>query len=308
MEDFQNKKKYPNLNALFEDQLKVFPRHEQFLRKRFSNVSNQDLSFIEMLAKDISLLANNNIETFCENYKWFSREITRESLYFNKYKSYRYKKFSEVNELVYSDESYMDKYNDGLLISFLWWENHTRSLKFYYEKYIPLLKNLNSHLEIGPGHGIYLSYTSNQNPNINLEAWDISSESIKKTSRCLKILNPNDTAKLTSQDLFIADTEKKYDSILMSEVLEHLEEPKEALKILWNLLNTDGLLFINMPVNSPAIDHIFNLPSPEDVVNLIISCGFEVIESKFEPSTNTTLEFSRQNNLNINTLVIAKKV
>ena len=93
----------------------------------------------------------------------------------------------------------------------------------------------------------------------------------------------------------------------MSEVLEHLEQPEIALK-LYKHLNTNGLLFINMPVNSPAIDHIFNLPSPEDVLRLIESCGFHIIESAFEPATNTSIEFSRANKLNISTLAIAKKV
>ena len=99
----------------------------------------------------------------------------------------------------------MDKYNDGLLMSFIWWANHTNSLKFYCDNFLPMLKNAESHLEIGPGHGMYLSYIASKYPAIKLEGWDISLQSIKKTESCLAKLNPNKEIQLVTMDLFDAD-------------------------------------------------------------------------------------------------------
>ena len=105
MNNFQNKERYPNLSLFYKFQLEIFPRHEQFLKKRLDNLSKQDLLFIEKLAHDIRQIASNDLVTFCKSYHWFTREVTRESLYFNKHKKYRYEKFSDVESLVYSDEN-----------------------------------------------------------------------------------------------------------------------------------------------------------------------------------------------------------
>src|SRR3712207_7808068 len=52
---------------------------------------------------------------------------------------------------------------------------------------------------------------------------------------------------------------------VISEVLEHLEQPGQALAFLRDCMTADGRIFINVPLNSPSPDHIYLLSSPEDV-------------------------------------------
>ena len=299
--------KFVNLSLLYTTQTNLFPRQKQFLDKRLKALNSDGLRFLESLATKILVIVGHELEKFCSDYKWFCKEISKEAMYFSKHGEYRFSKFSDVNKAFYSKTDYMEKYNNGLLISQLWWGNHSNSLSYYIDHFLPELLDNTNHLEIGPGHGIYLAYLSLLKPKIRLEAWDISSESIKKTTKCLSQLNSNSNVQLKVQDLFLSEEKTRFHSLTISEVLEHLENPDEALHKIFNLLTDKGLLFVNMPVNSPAVDHIYNLPNPEDVIMLIERNGFKVNKYKFEPATNFSLEYSRSHKLNINTLVIAEK-
>ena len=111
------------------------------------------------------------------------------------------------------------------------------------------------------------------------------------------------------QDMFDADPAKVglFDSITFSEVLEHMEKPGDALRSLHNVLSDDGFLFLHMPVNSPAPDHIFLLPSPEAVVEFAESHGFKVVDKFFAPQTGMTLESARERKKTISVALVAKK-
>ena len=88
-------------------------------------------------------------------------------------------------------------------------------------------------------------------------------------------------------------------SIVFSEVLEHMEFPGEAMKVLRECLNDDGRLFIHVPINSPAPDHLFNKDTPEEMKAYVESCGFKVIDSIYAPATNYNLEKAIANKLTI---------
>jgi len=89
-------------------------------------------------------------------------------------------------------------------------------------------------------------------------------------------------------------------------VLEHLEHPREALTRIKKLMNPEGRLFINMPINSPAPDHLFLLDTPEEVVDFVEKSGFRIEQSRFLPQTNMTLEKARRTKSTITTLIIAR--
>ena len=75
-----------------------------------------------------------------------------------------------------------------------------------------------------------------------------------------------------------------FDSLVMSEILEHLEEPVAALRAARRVLRSGGLLFVNVPANSPAPDHLFLVESPEHAASLVQQAGFEIIEVQAFPT------------------------
>ena len=82
-------------------------------------------------------------------------------------------------------------------------------------------------------------------------------------SRTLKTIGIYDETELACQDIMaVPEQLQEYDSIVVSEVLEHMENPLAALS-LKKLLRPGGYIYVNMPANSPCPDHLFLIREPE---------------------------------------------
>ena len=110
---------------------------------------------------------------------------------------------------------------------------------------------------------------------------------------------------LECQDVFeAAKSGRKFDSIVASEVLEHLEDPALALNNLCDCMNPGGRILVNMPVNSPAPDHIYLVRHPDEVAELVRDAGF-VVDSKANfPMVGYDVESAIDKKVTINVSVI----
>src|SRR5262249_8035122 len=112
---------------------------------------------------------------------------------------------------------------------------------------------------------------------------------------------------LVRQDVFDATgAVPRFDSVVISEVLEHLEEPLRALCSLKEWMRPSGRIWINMPVNSPAPDHLYLLRTPEEMLELIAAARLVLKEYRVFPMTGVTLERERKHELTINVAAIAE--
>ena len=102
-------------------------------------------------------------------------------------------------------------------------------------------------------------------------------------------------------------SERRFDLVVISEVLEHLERPDQALRFLHTALNDDGRIFINVPLNSPSPDHIYLLSSPEDVTDLVEGAGFAVESMELYATQAKRLEFALANRITVSAGLIARK-
>jgi 2-polyprenyl-3-methyl-5-hydroxy-6-metoxy-1,4-benzoquinol methylase len=297
---------YPILSTLFDRQLAITPRHTTFLSKRFEKSSEEHLSMANQIASWIVTLAGENLDQALLDYDWICQLLLNEEIHFRRAGRYRLSSFAEAVAEVYSNDELMSRYMNGLMMTTIWWSNHTEASIFYRNNFLRGFVRPYRHLEIGPGHGMLL-YLAGQEPMCQtLSAWDVSAKSIEKTRSAISKLGETKALELRIQDIF-AEPPKgtTFDSIVLSEVLEHLEHPQQALRQLLPLLTPEGRLYINMPVNSPAPDHIFLLQSPEEVINLVKSSGYRIEQSHFAPITNMTLERARKTQSTITTLIIA---
>jgi hypothetical protein len=135
--------------------------------------------------------------------------------------------------------------------------------------------------------------------------WDISEASLSHPCCCR---NPGDQRedRTWPRSSFSAPA-THFSSITFSEVLEHLEQPLDALRTLYGLLGEGGRIYINAPVNSPAPDHIYLFSTPEQIVELVQQAGFKVIDTLFAPATGADLARARKRKLSISTAIIATK-
>lgn len=297
---------YRNLSRLVERQLAATPQHHRSLTKRLVECEESQIAVLDRLAGQICCIAGEQIEDVLHDYDWICRMMVDEEMKFRRSGHYRISTFKEAVEEVYSNDEFMRHYMNGLLISQLWWSNHTETFDFYEKEYLAGFDEEFRHLEIGPGHGLFLFAAGHHTRCTHLEAWDVSHASIVHTRAALGALGLERPVSLEVQDMFEAEHRAgQFDSVVMSEVLEHLERPDEALRVAHSLLSEKGCLFINMPVNSPAPDHIYLLDTPEEVVGLVSENGFDVKQVHFAPQTGLSLERARKFKSTISVALIA---
>ena len=303
--------KYPALAAVTAEQIAVWPEHRDYLKKSYGARSELALSATNLGAEMVLKLASHfdgGLREVCEDYKYVCQDlILEEELYFRRNKEYRLKTFEEANREYYSKKDLMRRYMNGLLLSGIFWLNHANALEYYLSEFLPKNPENYDHLEVGPGHGL-LIYFAAKDPNVGtVRGWDVSPESVAATRRALQTVGVENSVELVCQDLFDAHAENgSFDSIVVSEVLEHLEEPLRALKSLKQLLRPGGRIWVNMPVNSPAPDHLYLLRTPEEMLDLMTEAGFEIEQHKFFPMTGVTMERARRHELTINVAAIGR--
>lgn len=296
--------KYSSLNRFVDAQLKAAPHHEKFFNRRLGSSSPDELAGLDELAQHIAKLIGPRLDEFAADYAWLCQEQIAEELHFRREGRYRLDTFDEAYREVYSNAPYMSRYMNGLLMTQLWWSNHTQVFDFYRRGFLATNKPGYSHLEIGPGHGLFLYFAAADKAAGAVHGWDISEASIAATREALARLGVSRMPTLELVDLFKGPT-GAFDSIVFSEVLEHMEKPGESLEVIRSVMADDGRLFLNMPINSPAPDHLFNAETPEELEAFVVKHGFKILDRGFFPATNQTLDKARRNKLTISCAFIA---
>ena len=306
---------YSSLETLVNGVLTFWPDHEKYLSGSFTNRSDSSLADSDRLAKAIILMSQRvpgGLETLCSDYKYMAEVIVMpEEIYFRRHGKYRLSTFEDANREVYANGELMAHYMNGLAVSDVLWEHHAGAVSAFLNKYLPDLKPGARHLEVGPGHGFFL-YFAAADPRIDtLTGWDVSPTSLEHTQQVLDVLGVEKKVDLQMQNMFEVGEdpapEKKFDSIVLSEVLEHVEDPHLALRILSAWLRPGGKIWINVPVNSPAPDHIFQFHTIEETHDLVRDCGLEIVQHDAFPMSGSTLEKVIKRKQTISCVITAAK-
>jgi 2-polyprenyl-3-methyl-5-hydroxy-6-metoxy-1,4-benzoquinol methylase len=300
MPTFAGKK---NLTILTKRVLELYPAYAKFIEKRFADCSDQDLTICDGLAGEILQLSGKELDAYCVGFDFICKIQREEEIYFRRTGDYRLKTFDEAYRLVYSNKPYMTKYMQGLLLTQVFWSNHTQAINFYGNTFLSGLAPQTQLLEVGPGHGLLFAKACKRLGSQNVTGWDISEASLEDTARSLNALRIEPGYRLISRDIMNSGTEK-FGAIVFSEVLEHMENPAEALRALGQHLGDGGRLFINVPLNSPAPDHLFLLRSSQETEQFVHEAGFGIVEKRYFPATNYSLEQSERHQLTINACLV----
>ncbi|OFX67890.1 MAG: hypothetical protein A2X12_07335 [Bacteroidetes bacterium GWE2_29_8] len=223
------------------------------------------LKFLNTLGKDIDY----SIDCYLK----MLDDIIAEDTYFKKFGKYSSSSFEEVNNRVYGNPNIMEYYMHGLLISQFLWKQHYQIYNYFIENIKEYSNSTNSYLEIGAGHGLYLSEAVKiLDKNAIIDVVDISESSINLAKNLIN----NDRINFTLANIFDFNSNKKYDFITMGEVLEHVENPLSLLLKLNELLNKNGTLYITAPTNAPTIDHIYLFKNINEIKSLLNKAGFKI--------------------------------
>jgi ubiquinone/menaquinone biosynthesis C-methylase UbiE len=304
----------PALNRLLMETLARWPTHARYLVKSMSDRSETVLDISDRVADVVLRLSQDDaggIDKAVADYRFLCEEIVLpEEIFFRREGHYRLSSFAEANAEVYENGPFMDRYMNGLLFSNVIWHNHSHAMTDYVTRYLPRLPTAADHLEIGPGHGIFMYFAALAANIGSVTGWDLSPASIAKTTHALETLGITRPVRLIEQDMFdVGDPapDDMVDSIVMSEILEHVENPVEALRSAARSLRPGGHLWINVPANSPSPDHIFLVNSPEHANQIVRDAGLEVVASAAYPMMGASLEKAAKNLLSVSCVVTARK-
>lgn len=301
-------KNSPSILSFVDEVLKIDPDHDGYLEKSLGNHSPQVVANLEILAGFAKRIIQDRLSIFAADYIWMCKEFKEEQLYFHRHGEYRLKTLAQAKEKIYDNDKYMGRYINGILLSQFLWGNHAASFNLFKTEFLRDNPEHYVHLDIGSGHGLFLVLTADDKKCGQLNAWDISKSSLEATTKALKQMDVKIDLHIKEQDLLEnSGVYNHFDSIICSEVLEHTEDPEKGLKHIHQILKPGGRAYINVPINSPAPDHIYLWRKTEEVRSLFISCGFQ-IESFLEfPASGLTVERAKKFNFDISCIGILKK-
>jgi 2-polyprenyl-3-methyl-5-hydroxy-6-metoxy-1,4-benzoquinol methylase len=293
------------LDAITRAVLRSWPEHSVAL-DHLREVTSHERQTQNRISHLILKLVGDELDKYVFGYKWICQMILEEELEFRRSGKYKCSSFVEAERTVYSNNSLMASYMDGLLLSQVLWTNHVATINFYTREFLGNGPRVASHLEIGPGHGLLLFLASSSAAQST--GWDVSATSVERTRSMLAKLGAESAVSLEVRDLFGASSDaERFDRVVISEVIEHLERPVKALVALRSLMTPGARIYINAPVNSPTIDHIFLFRTPEEVVELVCQAGFDIESVCVAPATGFTETTARKFGVSISCAVIAKR-
>lgn len=307
---------YPATARIVAAILQVWPAHDRYLRTTLAERDPALMAFTEHLARMICTLgdaAPEGLAGLAGDYRFLCQDIVLpEELHFRRHGRYRLTRFEEALTSVYANTPFMTRYMNGLLVSDAIWINHCRALRHYRESFLPALPAAAQVLEIGPGHGLLLALAEEVEALGGHSAWDISDASLALAARTLTHLGARRPVRFEKHDLFAPEcrspeTAGRFDAVVLSEVLEHLEQPLEAVQVLHHLCKSGGRIWINVPANSPAPDHLYLVNRAEEAAALVRAAGFEVAEMQEYPTCGTTLDRAIAQKLTLSCLVVGVK-
>jgi 2-polyprenyl-3-methyl-5-hydroxy-6-metoxy-1,4-benzoquinol methylase len=293
-----------------------WPKHERYLRTNVGERDDRLLDFSDTLSDIIIRLGakhQGGLASLVDDYRFLCEKIVLpEELHFRRHGRYRLTSFEDAYRTVYSDREFMTRYMNGLLVSDVIWINHCRCMMHYAQAFLPMLPNDAKLLEIGPGHGLLL-YLAETAPQLGaVTAWDISDASLALAQSTLDLLGARRAVTFEKRNIFddailAPEFTGLFDGIVLSEVLEHLEDPLRAIKVLHHLCRPGGHVWINVPANSPAPDHLYLVNDISEPVALAREAGFDIVAEKVFPTSGATVEQAKAKKLTTNCVIVGRR-
>lgn len=209
-----------------------------------------------------------------DSYLAMCKEMLVEQMKFKR--TARYSASSQAQTLsdVYGEHDRMTRYMVGLSLSIFLWPNHYAMYDFFVRE-TDRLEGVESYLEIGPGHGLYLVQTLLTHPRSSARAVDISPASLAMSEEMVRLFMPENTVNFEQADVFEMPG-GSYDYVVMNEVLEHVEDAPGLLAKLRGLVKPSGRVFLTTCANCPAVDHIYLYDDVEHIQRELREAGFEI--------------------------------
>jgi 2-polyprenyl-3-methyl-5-hydroxy-6-metoxy-1,4-benzoquinol methylase len=289
------------------------PLQKKKLEKHFSSQSELFFKEAELFsAQYIDYLESQRIvpDYAVGAYLKMCNDMMRCQVGFMKTGEYPVKQATDALENVYNNETEMQSYMIGLALSQFLWSSHYAIFTFFKDALKKLSPSAHSYLEIGPGHGLFLSQAMKLLKECRkFVTVDISATSIQITKSIMQHIFPGEADKVVYHinDMLDLSLEEKYDFISMGEVIEHVNFPDKLLEKLKDLLTPEGKGFVSTCVDCPATDHVYHFRSVDEIRDLISKCGLSIVDERVCPVEDLPMEEIVRRKITINYCCIVER-
>lgn len=242
---------------------------------------NTDLA--ESLCCDALKMCDNNWDLYenkLESLLSMNIEFLKLQALLEKDKRYLYSSFAEVEKHVFKkkqegNESGVD-YLWGLYFTQIFWVTHHNVFNFFLDSFVATSEKQGLCLDVPSGSGMFLAQFLQANSLWTGEAVDLSDSSISLTKKLFSAKDLLHRVSIEKKDFFDYGDGAKFDRIICTEFLEHVENPLSVLKKLHELLAPAGELFLTTVVWAAFTDHIFLYRNAEEIRRHIHASGFRI--------------------------------
>ena len=282
--------------------------HRKFLQRAIAELVDSERLEVEAY---LAFLIREGVsaEDIATSYLTIVEDTFVEEMRFRETGHYRFSTLSEVQPMVYGNHDYMSRYMIGLALSSFWWSNHLKMRRFF-QRQLPLLcEKSGIYREVGPGHGMYFLESMRNCRFDSYEGVDISPTSVDMAKR---LVNSGFFGSFPSANIilgdFLDDTPLIPSEVLvMGEVLEHVEDPGAFLRRAYQTTTEAPFVFLTTCINAPAIDHLYNPGSIDNLERLFHDYGFVIRDKCIVPRDGSTLDECISNRLAINVAYVLGK-
>ena len=288
------------LDAIYKKSPLQRKKIEKFLNSKDESFKQE---FEGFLADYIGYLDTNNmtIEYGVDSYLEMVSDMFKSQIKFMRTGKYPTSNVAEAIDDVYNDEKKMLSYMIGLALSQYLWSTHYEMFNHLKESILESKSNISKYLEIGPGHGLFLkSAIDILDKDISITAVDISQTSLNVSKSIINYFYPLKNIDFINADMLNLDINLKYDFVVMGEVIEHVEDPKNLLVKISKLLNKNGKAFLSTCVNCPMIDHIYHFESVDAIRSMFENCGLVIESERILPAEDVSMSEIIEKRITIN--------
>jgi hypothetical protein len=284
------------------------PMHRKFLRRAITDLSAGELDEVEAY---LLFLAHEGVsaEETAASYLTIVDDAFFEEMRFRSVGHYRYSTFAEAQTAVYENKPYMRRYMIGLALSSFWWSNHMKMRRFFKSQLPKIARYSGVYREVGPGHGMYFLESLRHCRFGRFEGIDISPASVEMTRRVIDsgFFGKFPPSYIIQGDFLDGNSLQPAQVLVMGEVLEHVEDPGAFLRRAHETTTEDPFVFLTTCINAPAIDHLYNPESIENLEQLFADYGFSINDKCIVPRDGAALEQCVSERLAINVAYVLGK-
>ncbi len=269
---------------------KLIDKEDKNLGKKISKI-NYSKKFLKeispLILKILKILKNSykfSNKRIAKSYVEFCRETLMEQFYFKKNPTYRAIKQNINNLNFYNSKEKMKAYIIGLLLTQIFWVHHIKILNWYFGN-LSKKNKIRNYLEIGAGHGL-LSALLQKQKSVEGLIIDVSQSAINSLKKVFQQIKVDRRISFKKINFLKFKDDKKFDFIIMGEVIEHVKNPIKFLRKSKNLLSNRGSIFLTTCANCAQHDHLFHFKDVKHIKKIIKKAGLIVSKEYVVPSEN----------------------